>query len=136
MHATLCLLFQFTLLIELSLISNNSVKLLKDTYIFRQNQEASKIIQDFEKIINSFLWNSNNESILNWNQNFDMEIINKKIIETYNFGSLLPPANVVILEAGGNPNNNNNIAKACDQYFIDLNLNNNENVYVCCDEAI
>ena len=65
-----------------------------------------------------------------------MEIINKKIIETYNFGSLLPPANVVILEAGGNPNNNDDIAKACDQYFIDLNLNNNENIYVCCDEAI
>ena len=55
MHATLRLLFQFTLPIELSSIPNNSVELLEDTYIFGQNQEASKIIQDFGKIINSFL---------------------------------------------------------------------------------
>ncbi|GBB98812.1 hypothetical protein RclHR1_03330009 [Rhizophagus clarus] len=47
--------------------------------------------------------------------------------EIYNIGNLLPPANVVILKASGNPNNNDDIAKACDQYFIDLNINNDKN---------
>ncbi|RIA99093.1 hypothetical protein C1645_731112 [Glomus cerebriforme] len=65
-----------------------------------------------------------------------MEIINKKIIEIYNNGNLLPPANVVILKAGGNLNNNDDIEKACDQYFTDLNVNNNESINICCDEAI
>ena len=94
-------------------------------------------MQDFKKIIEGFfLWELNNENMLNWNQDFDMEIINKKIIEIYNTSNLLPLANVVILEASGNPNNNDDIAKACDQYFIDLNLSNNESINVCCDEAI
>jgi hypothetical protein len=65
-----------------------------------------------------------------------METINKKIIEIYNTRNLLPPANVVILEAGGNPNNDDDIAKACDQYFTDLNINNDESINICCDEAI
>ncbi|GES84165.1 hypothetical protein GLOIN_2v1785590 [Rhizophagus clarus] len=136
-HAILHLLFQFVLPIELSTISNNSIELLENTYIFGQNQEANEIIQNFRKIIDDFfLWELNNDNILNWNQNFDMKIINKKIIEIYNIGNLLSLANVVILEAGGNPNNNDDIAKACNQYFIDLNINNDENVNICCDEAI
>ncbi|PKC70635.1 hypothetical protein RhiirA1_454521 [Rhizophagus irregularis] len=136
-HAILRLLFQFVLPIELSLISTDPVELSENTFIFGENQEANEIIQNFKKIIESFfLWEFNNENILSWNQNFDIEIINKKIIEIYNTCSLLPPANVVILEAGGNPNNNDDIAKACDQYFVDLNISNNESINVCCDEAI
>ena len=136
-HAILRLLFQFTLPIELLSIPNNSVELSENTFIFGENQEANEITQNLEKIIESFfLWKFDDENILNWNQNFDIEIINKKIVETYNTCSLLPPANVVILEAGGNPNNNNDIAKACDQYFVDLNISNNESINVCCDEAI
>ncbi|GES76810.1 zinc finger BED domain-containing protein 1-like [Rhizophagus clarus] len=46
-----------------------------------------------------------------------------------NTDNLLPPANIVILEAGGNPNNNDDIAKACDQYFTDLNLNDDEIIF-------
>ncbi|GET00647.1 hypothetical protein GLOIN_2v1474502 [Rhizophagus clarus] len=136
-HAILRLLFQFVLPIELSSISNSSIELTENTFIFGQNQEASKVVHDFGKIIEGFFsWELNNESILNWNYDFDMEIINKKIIEIYNTGNLLPPANIVILEAGGNPNNNDDIAKACDQYFTDLNINDNENINICCDEAI
>ncbi len=94
-------------------------------------------MQDFKTIIEGFfLWELNNENILSWNQDFDIEIINKKIIKTYNNGIILPSTNIIILEAGGNPNNNDDIAKSCDQYFIDLNLNNNESINVCCDEAI
>ena len=48
----------------------------------------------------------------------------------------MPPTNIIILEAGGNPNNNNDIAKLYDQYFIDLNFNNNKSINVCCDKAI
>src|SRR5436190_784032 len=136
-HATLRLLFQFILPIKLSSISNNSVELSESTFIFGQNQEANELIQNFGKIIEGFFsWELNNQSILSWNQDFSMEIINKKIIEIYNTGNLLPPANIVILEAGGNPNNNDDIAKTCEQYFIDLNLNNDESINVCCDEAI
>ena len=94
-------------------------------------------MQDFKTIIEGFfLWKLNNENILSWNQDFDIEIINKKIIETYNNGIILLSANIIILEVGGNSNNNDDIAKSCDQYFIDLNLNNNESINVCCDEAI
>jgi len=83
------------------------------------------------------LWELNNENILSWNQDFDIEIINKKITEIYtNINNLLLPANIVILEANGNPNNNDDIAKACDQYFVDLNIDYNEGINVCCDEAI
>jgi hypothetical protein len=64
------------------------------------------------------------------------KLLIKKIIEIYNIGNLLPPANIIILKAGGNPNNNNNIAKVYDQYFIDLNINNDENINVYCDKAI
>ncbi|GBB88997.1 hypothetical protein RclHR1_15620003 [Rhizophagus clarus] len=136
-HAILRLLFQFNLPIKLSSISNESISLLENTFIFGQNQIANEIIQDFGRIIKSFfLWELNNENTLNWNQNFNIEIINKKIIEEYNTSNFLPPANIVILEADGNSNNNDDIAKACDQYFTDLNISNNESINVCCDEAI
>ncbi|GES90173.1 hypothetical protein GLOIN_2v1482460 [Rhizophagus clarus] len=128
-HAILRLLFQFNLPIKLSSISNESISLLENTFIFGQNQIANEIIQDFGRIIKSFfLWELNNENTLNWNQNFNIEIINKKIIEEYNTSNFLPPANIVILEADGNSNNNDDIAKACDQYFTDLNISNNESI--------
>ncbi|RHZ90049.1 hypothetical protein Glove_8g125 [Diversispora epigaea] len=47
-----------------------------------------------------------------------------------------PPAHLVILEAGDNPNNDANINAACEQYFNDLKINNNSKIEVVEDEAI
>ena len=76
-HATLRLLFQFVLPIELSTISNNLIELSENTFIFGRNQEANEIVQVFEKVIEDFfLWKLNDENGLNWDQNFDMELSN------------------------------------------------------------
>ena len=47
----------------------------------------------------------------------------------------LPP-HIVILEAGGNPNNDEDIFAACEKYIKDLELVENQPVEICCDEAI
>src|SRR5581483_5528859 len=58
-HAILRLVFQFTLPIDLSLISDCSIELLENTFIFGRNYEANKVMQTFEKIIEGFfLWKS------------------------------------------------------------------------------
>ena len=47
---------------------------------------------------------------------------------------LLP--HIVILEAGDNPNNDEDIFAACEKYIEDLKLVEKETVEICCDEAI
>jgi hypothetical protein len=90
----------------------------------------------FEKIIEQSLnFNQNNQSI-EYLQNFDYDIINTKIIEQIDIDFQYPIPKVIILEAGGNPNKDDEIFAACNKYFEDLNLNNNESIEICCDEAI
>ena len=62
--------------------------------------------------------------------------MNTKIIEQINIGVQCLPPHIVILEAGGNPNNNDEIFAACEKYIEDFELSKEQPVEICCDEAI
>ncbi|RHZ81961.1 hypothetical protein Glove_115g58 [Diversispora epigaea] len=136
-HAILRLVFQFTLPIDISLIEDETIELNENNFTIGRNKDADDLMQSFINIIQEFLLFNNNNNKLTFAQNFNMELFNKKIIETYNTCMKdIPSANIVILEAGDNPNNNDNINESCDQYFKDLNIPNNKSINIGCDEAI
>jgi len=135
-HATLRLLFQFELPISLNSINENIINLNEETYLFGLNQFAEEMLIGLETIFEQLLcFNQNNQSI-EYLQDFDCDIINTKIIEQIDIGFQCPPPKVIILEAGGNPNRDDEILATCNKYFEDLNLNNNKSIEICCDEAI
>ncbi|RHZ78051.1 hypothetical protein Glove_168g331 [Diversispora epigaea] len=116
-HVIICLVFQFTLPIDISSIKDETIELNKYNFTIDLNEDANKVIFSFENIILQLLSFNNNN---NFNRNFNIEIINKKITETFSNNSHLPSANIVILEAGDNPNSDEDIKQSCDQYFKDL----------------
>ncbi|RHZ84801.1 hypothetical protein Glove_74g102 [Diversispora epigaea] len=112
---------------------DETIELNEHNFTIGLNEDANKVVLSFEDIILQLLSFNNNN---NFNRNFNIEIINKKITEIFSNNSHLPPANIVILEAGNNPNSDEDIKQSCDQYFKDLNISTNRYINICCDEAI
>ncbi|RHZ84898.1 hypothetical protein Glove_74g142 [Diversispora epigaea] len=132
-HAILRLVFQFTLPIDISSIEDETIELNEHNFTIGLNEDANKVVLSFEDIILQLLSFNNNN---NFNRNFNIEIINKKITKTFSNNSHLPSANIVILEAGDNSNSDEDIKQSCDQYFKDLNISTNKYINICCDKAI
>jgi len=137
-HAILRLVFQFTLPLNISLVTDETIELNENSFMIGRNKDADDVVQTLGNIIQQFLaFKNNHDGSFAFAQNFNIEIINKKITEIYNINVLcLLLANIVILEARDNPNNDDDVNKSCDQYFKDLNIPDNESIYICCDEAI
>lgn len=138
-HATLRLLFQFKLPIEVNSISNDEIQLDKNTKLFGENSTTEEVITIFNLIFIQLLnFHINNDFSIQYSSSYNVEIFNEKIRNHFYNDNLsnYPPAHLVILEAGDNPNNDTNINAACEQYFNDLKINNNSKIEVVGDEAI
>ncbi|RHZ43769.1 hypothetical protein Glove_856g18 [Diversispora epigaea] len=138
-HATLCLLFQFKLPIEINSISNDEIQLDENTKLFEENSITKEVITIFNSIFIQLLnFHINNDFSIQYSSSYNVEIFNEKIRNYFCNDNLsnYPPAHLVILEAGDNPNNDANINAACEQYFNDLKINNNSKIEVVGDEAI
>ncbi|RHZ88408.1 hypothetical protein Glove_23g145 [Diversispora epigaea] len=138
-HATLRLLFQFKLPIEINSISNDEIQLDENTKLFGENSITKEVITIFNSIFIQLLnFHINNDFSIQYSSSYNVEIFNEKIRNHFCNDNLsnYPPAHLVILEAGDNPNNDANINAACEQYFNDLKINNNSKIEVVGDEAI
>ncbi|RHZ50930.1 hypothetical protein Glove_487g10 [Diversispora epigaea] len=138
-HVTLRLLFQFKLPIEINSISNDEIQLDENTKLFGENSITKEVITIFNYIFIQLLnFHINNDFSIQYSSSYNVEIFNEKIRNHFCNDNLsnYPPAHLVILEAGNNPNNDANINAACEQYFNDLKINNNSKIEVVGDEAI
>ncbi|RHZ69647.1 hypothetical protein Glove_281g66 [Diversispora epigaea] len=120
-HATLRLVFQFQLPIDITSISNNIIELNEESQLFGYNQISNKIINTLKNILKESLNISKNPDLF-FSRKTNIEIINQKIIDTYKISSKCIPAHLVILEAGGNPNNDMEIFEACEKYYKDFGI--------------
>jgi hypothetical protein len=100
-HATLRLLFQYQLPVELSSISNKEVQLNENMKLFSENLISNNISLIFDSIFTQLLLNckiKNNLSI-QFPFKYDAEIINNRIINHFNHGSTCPSVYVIIIKA-------------------------------------
>ena len=59
--------------------------------------------------------------------NFDLNTVYKELVKEIELGCRVPPLNVVILEPGENPCNNEAVHNACGMYFNDVAPKNDNN---------
>ncbi|RHZ67000.1 hypothetical protein Glove_303g24 [Diversispora epigaea] len=121
-HAILRLVFQFQLPIDITSISNNIIELNEESQLFGYNQISNEIINTLKNILKESLNISKNPDLF-FSRETNIEIINQKIIDTYKISSKCIPAHLVILEAGGNSNNDMEIFEACKKYYKDFGIN-------------
>ena len=112
-HATLRMIFQFKLPVEISSISDKKITLSVGHKIFGDDDEY---IQEWLQKINVVF------KALVTKNSFDMDEINKELVDHIDLGCRIGEPNVVILEAGDSPSNNKSIFNTCQAYFKDLNM--------------
>jgi hypothetical protein len=93
----------------------------------------AKIDQTFEKLLDFQIDIDGN---ISYNENLDVEIVEKEILSKCEFGCLIPPPNVVILTSTGSPNDDNEIFRTTQMYKEEFLLNDDEYLDICADEAI
>ncbi|PKB97783.1 hypothetical protein RhiirA5_432494 [Rhizophagus irregularis] len=104
--------------------------------LWGENIKAQQFISNFHQVFVDFLQFSNLENTFKYFQDFDFPDIHQQIINNVELGCQLPPANVVILEAGNKPSSNEGIFEACDMFLQDFNIDNNKYMDIVSDEAI
>ncbi|CAB4407227.1 unnamed protein product [Rhizophagus irregularis] len=128
-HATLRMVFQFSLPVSLDQINNNNDNDDNDDdnnlVSFEKSVFTDKLLKKYEKIFNNLLETCSN--------NWDIDNLYDKLAEEIPLEcSDIPPPNVVILEPGENPNCDDNVHRACEMYYNDLDILNSN----CLDIAI
>lgn len=137
-HATLRMVFQYKMPTSLSTLLSNILPIsdISTLKLWGENIKAQQFISDFHQVFKDFLQFSNLENTFIYSQDFDLPNIHQQIINSVELGCQLPPANIVILEAGNKPSSNEGIFEACDMFLQDFNLNNNKYIDIVSDEAI
>jgi len=129
-HATLRIVFQFSLPISIHTIITNASFNEKQPFKVGSSQFTDNELQNFENKIYFLLQT--------YEMNFDLNTVYKELVKEIELGCRVLPPNVVILEPGKNPCNNEAVHNACGMYFNDVapKNDNNKNIDVVCDEAI
>ena len=137
-HATLRMVFQYKMPTSLSTLLNNILPIsdISTLKLWGDNIKVQNFIHNFHQIFKNFLQFSDLENTFKYVQNFDLPDIHQQIINSVELGCRLPPANVVILEAGNKPSSNEGIFEACDMFLQDFNLDHNKYIDIVSDEAI
>ena len=125
-HATLRMIFQFKLPVEISSISDKKITLSVGHKIFGDDDEY---IQEWLQKINVVF------KALVTKNSFDMDEINKELVDHIDLGCRIEEPNVVILEAGDSPSNNKSIFNTCQAYFRDLDIEKGR-LDIWADQAI
>ncbi|GBB89768.1 hypothetical protein RclHR1_16570003 [Rhizophagus clarus] len=136
-HATLRVMFQFELPISIELINDEIISLEKQTYLFGPNQFANKTLIGFQLLISQLLnCRKKENNLIEYSCGFDSDTVNTKIIEQINIRVQCLPPHIVIFEAGGNPNSDEDIFATCEKYIEDLELIEKQPVEIYYDKAI
>ena len=124
-HATLRMVFQFRLPLPLyAIISKNALMLLNNQRkLFGYNLFSTETLDLFSFIFKKFLQCDYINGNLIFLNNFDDSNIHQKILSYISKGccNILPP-NIVILEAGNKPNDDEGIYESCEMYFEDIDF--------------
>ncbi|RHZ85387.1 hypothetical protein Glove_66g75 [Diversispora epigaea] len=109
-HATLRMVFQFTLPEIINKKPEPLHGLDENTQLFGMSQVINDNIYKFNKIFENLLaFRHNEKEELKYNKDFDLTIVDSEILKQINFGCKLPPPNVIILEPSRSPNDDNEI---------------------------
>ncbi|GBC23677.1 uncharacterized protein OCT59_011254 [Rhizophagus irregularis] len=136
-HATLRMAFQSVIPNYLATCQEELITLEEDNRIFGMNFTTQEALDGFQSILENLLdFRSTNEGNLEYNQNFDVEIIKKAILEKFEHGCKGSSSHVVILEPGDNPNSDQAILGAATMYKADFNLQETAYLDIVADEAI
>ena len=129
-HATLRMVFQFNLPISINSIIAEANSNNKQTFKIGLSQFTDNELQSFENKIYFLLQT--------YGTDFDVNTVHQELVKEVELGCKILPPNVVILESGENPCNNEAVHNACSMYFNDVGPKNgdNRNIDVACDEAI
>ena len=124
-HATLRMVFQFTLPLPLyAIISKNS--LMIPNYrrkLFGHNAFSIETLDLFKVVFQQFLQCEYIDGSLYFFNNFDDSNIHQKILSYISKGCTnIPPPNIIILEAGEKPNDDEGIYESCEMYLEDIDL--------------
>ncbi|GBB93562.1 hypothetical protein RclHR1_21980006 [Rhizophagus clarus] len=111
-HATLRMVFQAQLPIEIETGPEEVIKLTAETSLFGMNQE------------------------LVYKTNFDAETIKNIILTRLDRGCCGPSPNIVILEPGASPNSDEEILRVAEMYKDDFALESHSFLDIVADEAI
>ena len=123
--------FQWMLLIQIKSISNNEVQLTEEHHIFSTNSETEAWLQKVSSVIKTLMnlkW-----SLIDSPGNVDANTIYQELLKDVRLGSQVPMPNVVIFEAGKEPNADKNIYEACQAYYKDLGLMDEYNLDIWAD---
>jgi hypothetical protein len=134
-HTTLRMAFQTELPNPINETKDDENELVTNQ-VFGMNDEAHQILDCFDKIFDECLafYYSNGE--LQYMMDFDASTIHDKILEKLAHGCFGHSSHVVILEAGGIPNNNEGIYQSAKMYKSDFSLDSDNYLDIVADESI
>ena len=127
-HATLRMVFQFTLPKPLSEIVSRTDSNTNFEFQVGISSLIKDQLQQFEKIFYLL--------IEGHNRNFDVTNVRTELRKITDMGCNVSPPNVVILELGDNPCNNENVHNAAKMYFNDVGIDSLGHIDLAADEAI
>ena len=101
------------------------------------NFTTKEALNKFQNLLEKLLdIRKTNEGNIEYNQNFDAEIIKKEILAEFEHGCQGPSPHIVILEPADNPNSDQAILEAANMYKADFNLREDGYLDIVADEAI
>src|SRR6266540_3221779 len=129
-HATLRMIFQFTLPMQIQHCSPINIKAFNgnNLSIFGTSDFTNNLLSLYEEMFQNFLTTRADD--------WDADNILKEIAQKIPMGCKVPHPNIVILKPGDNPNCNVNVHNACDMYYGDVGIVNTGCLDIACDEAI
>jgi hypothetical protein len=140
LHATLRMVFQFNLPTPIFNITDTRALMLPNgnRQLLGYNAFSIEVINKFEFIFKKLLQYENDSEYMLINQ-IDDVYIHEEILKYMPKGTFVAPPNVVILEAGKKPNDNEDIFETCERYLDDIELVKNksgEYLHIASDESI
>ncbi|RHZ47921.1 hypothetical protein Glove_564g9 [Diversispora epigaea] len=136
-HTTLRMVSQIKMPFSLYENSENENKITSLAEFLGVNNSIKNMWNMFDEIIDEFLnFHVDNKGEIQYNSNFDMQNIHKKILEKVKYGCLGDPSNIVILESGRISNTDEGIFQSTKMYVEDLDLNEEEYLDIVADQAI
>src|SRR2546429_1702609 len=116
------MVFQFTMPVPIYGIGEaRAIMLFNKQSLF----EISPYILEVLDIFNYVFKLSLNCSLTSFNKDFDNTDIHKKILTYIPKGCFIDPPNIVILEAGGIPNDDEGIVESCEMYSDEIEFTKN-----------
>jgi hypothetical protein len=136
-HVTLRMLFLFILPLPLNHIIDTRALMLPNgkRSLFGFNSFALEIIDLFEYIFKKLLDYRTSPSGTRFNQ-VGCEMVHQEILKYIPKGTYVQPPEVVILKAGGNPNNDEDISESIEMFLDEIDLTNNKFLDIAADGAI